>query len=136
MHPPMRQIGTHEFPALLREIPDAPKSLYIQGSLPDEDLICLSVIGSRRMSAYGKRVCEQLIEGLAGYPIAIVSGLALGIDSLAHQTALNNDLHTIVIPGSGIADSAIYPSSNRRFATEILERGGCCLLYTSDAADE
>jgi len=127
MHPPMRQIGTHEFPALLREIPDAPKSLYIQGSLPDEDLICLSVIGSRRMSAYGKRVCEQLIEGLAGYPIAIVSGLALGLDSVAHESALKASLPTIAVLPSGLGESVIYPATHRPLAKRILESGGALI---------
>lgn len=66
----------------------------------------------------------MLIEGLAGYPISIVSGLALGTDACAHRAALRYGLHTIAIPGSGLADQVIGPRSNRGLARDILENGG------------
>ncbi|MCA9352651.1 DNA-processing protein DprA [Patescibacteria group bacterium] len=113
-------------PQLLREIPDPPQQLYIRGTFPNEhDYKFLTVIGSRKFSTYGKQVCEHLIRGLAGYPIIIVSGLALGIDSIAHQTALDNHLTTIAVPGSGLDDSVLYPASNRGLAQSIIQAGGC-----------
>jgi DNA processing protein len=72
-------------------------------------------------------VCQKLIEGLKGYPIVIVSGLALGIDTLAHETALSVGLTTIAFPGSGIDRKVLYPASNRRLADKIIESGGALI---------
>jgi DNA processing protein len=72
-------------------------------------------------------VVDHLISGLRGYPISIVSGLALGIDTLAHVAALDAGLHAVAVPGSGIDDSVLYPYRNRNLAGRILERGGCLL---------
>jgi DNA processing protein len=95
----------------------------------------LAVVGSRAMSQYGRGACENLIAGLAGYPISIVSGLALGVDTCAHKAALASGLHTTVIPGSGLEDSVLYPRSNRAFAKEILEAdGGFISEFAPDAA--
>lgn len=84
----------------------------------------LSVVGSRKYTNYGKQAVDHLIGGLRGHNIGIVSGLALGIDSLAHQAALDNGLYTLAIPGGGLSDEVIYPSSHRRLAHRILEAGG------------
>ena len=127
MHRTFRQIKPDAYPEALREIPDIPKTLYIEGALPDEALIKLAVVGSRKMSAYGKRVCEQLVEGLRGSPVVIVSGLALGIDSIAHESALRVGLPTIAVLPSGLADAAIYPSSHRNLAHRIIESGGALI---------
>lgn len=129
----LRTIGPSEFPALLREIPDAPHSLYIRGALPAPGHTLLSVVGSRRMSSYGKDACEHLIRGLSGYPISIVSGLALGIDGVAHRAALNAGLHTVAVLGSGLEDQALYPASHRALARAILEAGGA--LVSEEAPD-
>lgn len=115
-----------KIPKLLQEIPDPPKQLYIQGTLPDyEHNIFLTVIGSRKFSSYGKQVCEHIIAGLVGYPVVIVSGLALGIDSIAHAAALDNNLVTVAVPGSGLDASVLYPASNRNLAKRIVQSGGC-----------
>ena len=75
----------------------------------------------------------MLITGLAGYPISIVSGLALGVDTCAHKAALAAGLHTLALPGSGLDDDVLYPRSNRLFAKEILQAGGGFLSeYASD----
>lgn len=116
-----------EFPPLLSEIPDPPKILYCRGTLPDWNKKFLCVVGSRKYSSYGKEVCEQLIAGLAGYPVVIVSGLALGIDSIAHNAALRAGLTTIAIPGSGLDPSVLYPASHTRLAEQIIERGGALI---------
>ena len=117
-----------KIPKLLQEIPDPPKKLYIRGQLPtDENLIYLTIVGSRKYTQYGKSVCKKLIAGLAGYPFVIVSGLALGIDAIAHRAALDNNIKTIAVPGSGLDESVLYPASNRNLALEILKKGGALI---------
>lgn len=108
----------------MREIPHAPKALYLRGTLPPEGARFLTVVGSRKMSRYGKDACEHLIRGLAGYPVAIVSGLALGIDATAHRAALDVGLITIAFPGSGLADGTIHPHAHQGLAEEIIASGG------------
>ncbi len=120
----IRQLLPKEFPVLLKEIPDRPKALYLRGELPPKGHKYLCVVGSRATSIYGRRVCQQLISGLSGYPVAIVSGMALGIDSEAHKTALDVGLHTVAVLPSSCDDSSIYPSTNRPLAQRILARGG------------
>ena len=114
-------------PYRLREIADAPTKLYIQGTFPNEELKFLTVVGSRKYSAYGKAVCEKLIEKLAGYPIVIISGMALGIDAIAHAAALRAGLLTVAVPGSGLHPNVLYPKSNFALSRKILEAGGCLL---------
>jgi DNA processing protein len=129
----IRKLPKNEFPALLAEIADPPKELFLAGVLPDENQKLLAVVGSRKYSSYGKDSCEKIIEGLQGFPITIVSGLALGIDSIAHKAALKNDLHTIAVPGSGLDPTALYPSTHIRLAEEIVSSGGALLSeYEND----
>jgi len=123
----MRELKPLHFPRRLLEIADPPKKLYVRGTLPPEDYKWLAVVGSRKYTNYGKEVCEKLIEGLAGYPIVIVSGLALGIDALAHRAALASKLPCAAVPGSGLHPSVLYPSTNRRLADEIIKAGGTLL---------
>ena len=123
----IRVLRKAAMPVLLREINDQPEKLYLRGTLPDSTAKTLCVVGSRRYSPYGKDVCEQLIHGLSGYPISIVSGLALGIDALAHRAALSAGLHTIAVPGSGLNDHVLYPRTNRGLAHEICDAGGALL---------
>ncbi|PIP58416.1 MAG: DNA-protecting protein DprA [Candidatus Vogelbacteria bacterium CG22_combo_CG10-13_8_21_14_all_37_9] len=111
-------------PEPLREIPEPPQTLFYQGQIFKTDENFLTVVGSRRMSHYGREVCEKLIAGLQNYPITIVSGLALGIDTVAHQSALRAKLRTIAFPGSGLDQSVLYPRSNLKLAEEIIETGG------------
>ncbi len=127
----IRDLPKKDFPPLLNEINDPPKSLRIVGTLPRTEKY-LAVVGSRKYSEYGKAVCEKLIEGLRGYPITIVSGLALGMDSIGHRAALKAGLHTIAIPGSGLDEKVIYPSSHLNLAKEIVEKGGCLLSEFPD----
>ncbi len=120
----IRELEKREWPAQLLEIPQPPERLWIRGSLPPTGHKLLTVVGSRAMTRYGQEACEKLITGLAGYPISIVSGLALGTDTCAHKAALSAGLHTLVVPGSGLGDDVLYPRSNRPFAKEILKAGG------------
>src|SRR3989344_1563881 len=112
-----------EIPPQLLEIPEPPEELFVEGVLPSAETTLLAVVGSRRYSGYGKEACEKLISGLSGYAIGIVSGLAIGIDTLAHQAALEAGLPTIAFPGSGLDRSVLHPSSNRRLAEQIVEAG-------------
>src|SRR3989338_4580088 len=121
------ELKPKEFPPLLREIPDAPKKLFVRGQLPSFDLSWLTVVGSRAMSAYGKQACNHLIGGLRGYPIVIVSGLAYGVDAQAHKAALEAGLPTIAVPGSGLDWNVLYPRANVSLAREILKQGGALL---------
>lgn len=120
-------ISNFDIPRILTEITDPPKQLYIRGTFPKGDVFFLTVVGSRKYTPYGRQVCEKIIHGLQGYPIVIISGLALGIDALAHRSALEANLQTVAVPGSGLDDGVLYPATNRRLAREILERGGALL---------
>ncbi|MFZ2522438.1 MAG: DNA-processing protein DprA [Minisyncoccia bacterium] len=127
----IKNLPREDFPPLLLQINDPPKSLRIVGELPKTEKY-LAVVGSRKYSEYGKNVCEKLIEGLSGYSITIVSGLALGIDSIGHRSAIRAGLPTIAIPGSGLAEEVLYPHSHKNLAKEIVEKGGCLLSEFPD----
>jgi DNA processing protein len=114
-------------PEMLREIPDYPQKLYIKGTLPNLKTKLLCIVGSRKYTNYGEEVCKTLISGLRGYDIAIVSGLALGIDSIAHRSALETGLKTIAVPGSGLDESVLYPSTHKNLAIKILENNGALI---------
>ena len=120
----IRSLAPEEYPELLKEIPDPPQALRYEGTLPPPQNKLLAVVGSRKYSSYGKEICESLIAGLKGEPITIVSGLALGMDSIAHRAALKNGLQTIAIPGSGLDRKFIAPRSHANLADEIVEAGG------------
>ncbi len=87
----------------------------------------LCVVGSRACTPYGRRMCAQLIAGLAQYPIVIVSGLALGMDAEAHKAALDVGLPTVAVMPSSVDDQSMYPSANRALAQRILARGGALI---------
>lgn len=123
----IEELETDTIPQQLLEIPEPPRKLWLRGSLPSPEHKLLTVVGSRALTRYGREACEYLIEGLAGYPISIVSGLALGADAAAHQAALAAGLHTIAVPASGISDGAIGPRTNLPLALDILESGGALL---------
>jgi DNA processing protein len=114
-----------DIPLPLQEIPQPPKELYLLGTMPPAQYIYLTVVGSRKHTSYGREVCQKLIEGLRGYPVVIVSGLALGIDTIAHETALKCGLTTMCFPGSGLDPKVLYPRSNTGLAKRIIDSGGC-----------
>ncbi len=120
----IKKLSLSDFPEQFNHIPDPPEQLYYEGNLPNNDALILCVVGARKFTQYGKDVCERLIESLRGKNVSIVSGLALGIDTIAHTAAIKNGLHTLAVPGSGLDRSIIYPRSNCRFADTILESGG------------
>jgi len=128
MNEELQKLTIANFPPLLREIPDPPKSLWLRGKLPDfETRKWITVVGTRAYSPYGKQAVEHLIAGLAGSPVVVVSGLALGIDALAHNAALRAGLPTVAIPGSGLGWDVLYPRTNYSLGKAIIEEGGAHL---------
>ena len=109
----------HSYPELLREIPDPPLYLYCKGRL---DLArAVSVVGSRRFTSYGKTVTKQIVSYLSDQNVNIVSGMALGIDSIAHETALERSCLTTAVLGCGI--DIAYPPENKKLYERIIENG-------------
>jgi DNA processing protein len=121
------QILKQNFPGTLTHIPDPPQALYVRGTLPPKGHKLLCIVGSRALSDYGREALTYFFKKLEGYPISIVSGLALGTDGLAHTLALKHGLHTIAVPGSGLSDEVLYPKTHARLAQEILDAGGALL---------
>ncbi|MFA5997698.1 MAG: DNA-processing protein DprA [Candidatus Paceibacterota bacterium] len=124
----IKNLTQEEFPKALLEIPQIPKQLFVAGELPDpSEYYYLAVVGSRKYTNYGREAVERIIAGLAGYPICIVSGLAMGIDGIAHRAALDAGLRTVAVPGSGLDERVIYPRAHLNLAREIVENGGALL---------
>jgi len=109
------------YPKNLAELPDAPPVLYVRGSLLPTDVRALAIVGTRRATRYGYDAAHRMGYWLANQGVTIVSGLALGIDSAAHQGALEADGRTIAVLGCGI--DTIYPPENHELATRIIEQG-------------
>ncbi|MBI2050519.1 MAG: DNA-protecting protein DprA [Parcubacteria group bacterium] len=120
-------VDDEEYPKLLKEIYYPPFLLYCRGVLPAPEEFLIAVVGSRKYSIYGKQMAQRLVSGLAQNKLTIVSGLALGIDGIAHETALESNTKTIGVLGCGIERSNIYPASNRMLGERIIERGGCII---------
>lgn len=120
----IKKLSRKDWPPLLEEINQKPKQLYYAGTLPDWSRKLLCIVGARKNTSYGKESTEELIAGLRGLKITIVSGLALGIDSIAHKAAIKNDLPTITVPGSGLSPEVLHPQSHLKLAEEIIESGG------------
>lgn len=120
-----------EYPQRLKTIDDAPFLLYIRSfakeTLSDLADISISVVGTRKMTSYGKDVCERLVIQLVDSGMAIVSGLALGIDSVAHKTAIEAGGKTIAVLAGGV--DRIYPSSNHALGQKIIENGAVISEY-------
>jgi len=132
---PQENFKNNPLLARLLELHDIPKELHIKGELPTVTVDeygratprILTVVGSRKNTSYGRQALEMLVASLKGYDVIIVSGLALGIDGLAHKNALANNLLTISIPGSGLDEKVLYPGAHKNLAHEILANGGALL---------
>ena len=109
-----------EYPSLLKEIVSAPSELYLRGEFPKTP--CLAIVGSRRASPYGLRLAAKLAKEVAEGGLAVVSGLARGIDTAAHEGALAGGGQTVAVLGSGLSE--IYPPENSTLAERIVEKGG------------
>ncbi len=116
-----------DYPARLKEIYDYPPLLYIRGSLLPEDEWCLAVVGTRRATVYGRQVTEEIIADLARSKITIVSGLAKGIDSIAHHSALEAGGRSIGVFACGL--DIVYPAENADLARRIMQQGALVSEY-------
>lgn len=114
------------YPKLLKEIYDPPFCIFAHGEMENINFP-LAVVGTRKYTTYGKQMAEELVAGLALQGIEIVSGLALGIDGIAHEAALQNNGRTIAVLGSGINKSHIYPAAHKQLAERIIENGGAVI---------
>lgn len=115
------------YPARLSEIHDYPPILYVKGAILPDDKWCLGVVGTRRASAYGRQVTEEIVTDLARNQITIVSGLARGIDSAAHRAALGAGGRTIAVCGNGL--DIVYPKEHASLAQSIIEHGALISEY-------
>jgi len=112
--------GDAGYPAGLCELAPAPE-LWVRGTLHDDDVLAIAIVGARRATPYGPEVAAQLARDLAARGVTIVSGFARGIDSAAHRAALDAGGRTIAVLGSGI--DVVYPPENRRLADAVAARG-------------
>lgn len=113
------------YPEQLRKIKNPPSRLYAIGNVELLKEFGIAVVGSRKNTQYGERMCKTFVKDLVNYNINIISGLAEGIDSIAHITCLKNSGKTIAVLPSGIGN--IYPAKHRELANEILMNGGLIL---------
>lgn len=114
------------YPPLLAEIPDAPPLLFVRGdSAPLADPLALAVVGTRRMSCYGRAAVRLLVAPAVDAGLVVVSGLAFGVDASAHQLAVDRRRPTVAVLASGVDRASVGPRANARLAEEIIERGGC-----------
>ncbi len=112
------------YPKHLKETSAPPPLLYLRGAFDLADDFALAVVGSRKFTSYGKAAVERLVPGLVRGGLTIVSGLALGIDALAHASALENGGRTIAVLACGIDRRSVYPGANRWLSEKIVEKGG------------
>ncbi|MGL6022169.1 MAG: DNA-processing protein DprA, partial [Chitinophagaceae bacterium] len=111
-----------EYPKLLKECFDAPLFLYKKGDVSLKQNRFIAIVGTRNPSEYARKIIQQIIQQILPYNPTIVSGMALGIDSFAHQEAINNGLFTFAVWGSGL--DVIYPASNFSLSKQIEKKGG------------
>lgn len=111
----------NDYPKSLRDIYDKPMVLYKKGTLIEEDELSIGIVGSRKTTAYGRWACEKFTKELVALGVTIVSGIAMGIDTVAHGTALEAGGRTIGVIGSGL--DIVYPKSNERLYERIITRG-------------
>jgi DNA processing protein len=120
------------YPKRLKEIPDAPMVLYKKGAVNLNARRILAVVGSRNATAYGSKVVQEAIGALKNRDVLVVSGLAYGIDVMAHRACLQFDIPTVGVVGHGL--HMIYPSLHKATAEQMLERGGLLTEFTTQAS--
>ena len=121
-------LSDHRYPTLLKEIPNPPKQLFCVGSLPPPDMMAIAIVGTRKATTQGKLFAKKLSYDLASRGIVVVSGLALGIDTAAHEGAVKAGGITFAVLANGL--DTIYPSQNNTLADAIIrEKGGIISEY-------
>lgn len=116
-----------EYPSRLKEIDQPPPVLYIRGDYLQDDLFAVAIVGTRRVTPYGRQITEEIASFLAANGITVISGLARGVDAVAHQTALKTGGRTMAVLGSGV--DKIYPPEHRALAEQMMERGAIVSDY-------
>lgn len=116
---------SHDFLQIISGIAKPPKSLYFMGALPASRRPTVAIVGSRKPTSYGKEVTYRLAYDLAARGVIVVSGLALGVDAIAHRAALDAGGTTVAVLGNGLPK--FQPSSNRQLAHDIIQQGGAVL---------
>jgi len=122
-----------EYPKLLKEI-FKPPVLYVRGGFNKADDFALAVVGTRKPTYYGQQVADKIVYDLAQAGMTIISGLALGIDTIVHKTALEAGGRTIAVLGAGVDDESLYPQDNRRLALQIEKSGAIISEYSPGTA--
>jgi len=120
-------ISDLEYPKILKEIPSAPFIIYLKGNAEILNNPAIAIVGSRNMTEYGTRVCQDLAQQLSSLGFVIVSGLAEGIDTVAHQACLENNGRTIAVLGSGINEDCIFPAHNKKLVEKIISSQGAII---------
>ncbi len=115
------------YPALLKEVDQPPPVLYVRGSLIPEDSLAVAVVGTRRVTPYGRMVTDELAAYLSHHKITVVSGLARGVDAIAHDAVVKSGGRTIAVLGSGV--DVIYPPEHQHLAEQIIEHGAVISDY-------
>ena len=115
------------YPQRLKEIDQPPPVLYIRGDYLPDDLFAVAIVGTRRVTPYGRQITEELSSFLAANGLTVISGLARGVDAIAHQAALRAGGRTIAVLGSGV--DKIYPPEHRALAEQMMERGAIISDY-------
>ncbi len=115
------------YPRRLKEIDQPPPVLYVLGELTMQDEWAVAIVGTRRMTGYGRQVTEELVSLLANHGVTVVSGLARGVDACAHNTSLKSGGRTIAVLGSGVDN--IYPPEHRKLAEDIAKNGAVISDY-------
>ncbi len=115
------------YPRLLLEIPKFPPILYYKGIMQTADELCIAVVGTRMISNYGRTVIPGLIEPLVESGAVIVSGMAFGVDSCAHEEAVKKGRRTIAVLGGGLDEKSLYPKHHALLAQRILDSGGALI---------
>lgn len=116
-----------DYPANLRTVDGAPPVLYVRGEIDVRDEIAVAIVGTRRASDYGRQVALQMASELARNGVTVVSGLAMGIDTVAHRAAVEAGGRTIAVLGSGV--DQVYPLQNRQLANEVMNNGALVSDY-------
>ncbi len=115
------------YPRMLKEIDQPPPVLYYRGTITSEDDLAVAIVGTRRVTSYGRQLTKDTATYLAGNGVSVVSGLARGVDAIAHQAALDAGGRTLAVLGSGV--DIIYPPEHRKLAEQIVQQGAILSDY-------
>jgi DNA processing protein len=122
------------YPARLLHCYDPPALLFYKGTAPLNPARAIAIVGTRNNSSYGKQATERIVQQLAAYDVTIVSGLAFGIDAIAHRASLNNGLPTIGVMAHGL--DTIYPPEHASLARSMMQAGGILTEFKSNTTPE